>query len=43
MLGAATGLSIRIAAMYTAGKNFNHLVQTEKAADHKLVTDGIYK
>ncbi|XP_060518216.1 protein-S-isoprenylcysteine O-methyltransferase [Cylas formicarius] len=36
------GETLRKLAMYTAGKNFNHLVQCEKAKDHILVTKGIY-
>lgn len=33
---------IRTLAMYTAGSNFHHYIQTEKRPDHVLVTTGIY-
>jgi hypothetical protein len=33
----------RKVAMATAGKNFNHIVQTTKADRHQLVTSGIYR
>jgi len=36
------GQALRTTAMITAGRNFNHIIQSEKADDHKLVTDGIY-
>ena len=36
------GEVIRKLAMLHAGRNFNHLVQSHKARDHKLVTSGIY-
>ncbi|ERL84837.1 protein-S-isoprenylcysteine O-methyltransferase isoform X1 [Dendroctonus ponderosae] len=36
------GEFLRKLAMLTAGRNFNHLVQSEKASDHVLVTDGVY-
>lgn len=36
------GEFLRKLAMLSAGKNFNHLVQSEKAKDHVLVTTGIY-
>eukprot|EP00092_Neocalanus_flemingeri_P009985 GFUD01010765.1.p1 GENE.GFUD01010765.1~~GFUD01010765.1.p1 ORF type:complete len:290 (-),score=52.25 GFUD01010765.1:1278-2147(-) len=29
-------------AMLQAGRNFNHLVQSSKADEHQLVTDGVY-
>jgi len=38
LLGEVT----RKAAMLEAGRSFNHLVQSTKADDHKLVTSGIY-
>ena len=37
------GHFFRIGAMFTAAKNFHHLVQSEKAVDHKLVTHGVYQ
>jgi len=40
---AAACLGIRILAMYTAGRSFHHIVQTEKEEGHKLVTVGIYQ
>ena len=36
------GEVIRKAAMLEAGRNFNHIVQSEKRADHQLVTSGVY-
>ena len=36
------GELIRKLAMLHAGRNFNHLVQSHKSRDHKLVTTGIY-
>ena len=33
---------LRKAAMLEAGRSFNHLVQSERADDHTLVTSGIY-
>lgn len=36
------GDSLRKAAMLTAGSNFNHIVQNEKARSHVLVTSGVY-
>ncbi|XP_020361697.1 protein-S-isoprenylcysteine O-methyltransferase isoform X3 [Oncorhynchus kisutch] len=33
---------LRKSAMLTAGSNFNHIVQNEKAQSHVLVTDGVY-
>jgi protein-S-isoprenylcysteine O-methyltransferase len=36
------GEVVRKAAMLEAGRSFNHLVQSERAADHTLVTSGIY-
>jgi len=38
LLGEVT----RKLAMLHAGRNFNHLVQSHKSRDHKLVTTGIY-
>lgn len=37
------GQTIRILAMYTAGSNFHHIVQTKQSNTHQLVTEGIYK
>lgn len=36
------GEIIRKLAMLHAGRNFNHLVQSHKSREHKLVTTGIY-
>ncbi|XP_032375768.1 LOW QUALITY PROTEIN: protein-S-isoprenylcysteine O-methyltransferase [Etheostoma spectabile] len=36
------GQCLRKAAMLTAGSNFNHIVQNEKAQSHVLVTTGVY-
>ncbi|KAI4825818.1 hypothetical protein KUCAC02_021484 [Chaenocephalus aceratus] len=36
------GEALRKAAMLTAGSNFNHIVQNEKAQSHVLVTGGVY-
>jgi protein-S-isoprenylcysteine O-methyltransferase len=37
------GQSVRSAAMATAATNFNHQPQRTKAADHVLVTHGVYR
>jgi protein-S-isoprenylcysteine O-methyltransferase len=34
---------IRSIAMATAGESFNHLIQTSKKQNHKLITNGIYR
>ena len=39
---AAVGLGIRISAMYTAGSNFHHIIQTGNDPSHKLVVTGLY-
>lgn len=36
------GEGLRKSAMLTAGSNFNHIVQNEKAHSHVLVTSGVY-
>ncbi|XP_032904047.1 60S ribosomal protein L22 isoform X1 [Amblyraja radiata] len=36
------GELLRKSAMLTAGSNFNHIVQNEKAETHRLVTSGVY-
>jgi len=36
------GEVIRKMAMLQAGRNFNHIVQSNKADEHKLVTNGVY-
>ncbi|MBZ3871385.1 Protein-S-isoprenylcysteine O-methyltransferase [Sciurus carolinensis] len=36
------GECLRKAAMFTAGSNFNHVVQKEKSDTHTLVTSGVY-
>lgn len=42
LLMVLCGDSLRKAAMLTAGSNFNHIVQNEKARSHVLVTSGVY-
>ncbi|XP_060707842.1 60S ribosomal protein L22 isoform X3 [Hemiscyllium ocellatum] len=42
LLMVLIGESLRKAAMLTAGSNFNHIVQNEKAESHRLVTSGVY-
>ncbi|XP_078094937.1 protein-S-isoprenylcysteine O-methyltransferase [Mustelus asterias] len=42
LLMVLVGESLRKAAMLTAGSNFNHIVQNEKAESHRLVTTGVY-
>ncbi|XP_072334199.1 protein-S-isoprenylcysteine O-methyltransferase isoform X2 [Scyliorhinus torazame] len=42
LLMVLVGELLRKAAMLTAGSNFNHIVQNEKAETHRLVTTGIY-
>ena len=37
------GLTMRFSAILHAGKSFDHRIQYRKKADHKLITDGIYK
>jgi len=37
------GHFFRIGAMFTAAQSFHHLVQHEKAAEHTLVTHGVYQ
>jgi protein-S-isoprenylcysteine O-methyltransferase len=36
------GEALRKAAMFHAGRNFNHIVQSDKKADHLLVTSGVF-
>ncbi|XP_012676322.1 protein-S-isoprenylcysteine O-methyltransferase [Clupea harengus] len=36
------GECLRKMAMFTAGSNFNHIVQNEKSQSHILVTSGVY-
>ncbi|XP_075678976.1 uncharacterized protein LOC113791187 isoform X1 [Dermatophagoides pteronyssinus] len=36
------GDSLRKLAMYTAGHNFNHIIQIDHYSDHQLITTGIY-
>jgi len=36
------GQAIRTLAMWTAGSNFHHMIQTKKRDTHVLVTTGIY-
>ncbi|KAK0075747.1 hypothetical protein PV325_006438 [Microctonus aethiopoides] len=40
---SSCGEILRKLAIFTAKKNFNHLVQTEKSDNHELVTHGVYK
>lgn len=42
LLMVLCGEGLRKAAMLTAGSNFNHIVQNEKAQSHVLVTTGVY-
>ncbi|XP_054654366.1 protein-S-isoprenylcysteine O-methyltransferase [Dunckerocampus dactyliophorus] len=42
LLMVLCGDGLRKAAMLTAGSNFNHIVQNEKAFSHVLVTSGVY-
>lgn len=39
---ALTGEFIRKLAMFTAGRNFTHLVSVKKETQHELITHGIY-
>ena len=43
LLLCALGEVLRKTAIYTAQHNFNHVVQSQKAKDHKLITHGVYK
>uniref|UniRef100_A0A9L0K2K0 Protein-S-isoprenylcysteine O-methyltransferase n=2 Tax=Equus asinus TaxID=9793 RepID=A0A9L0K2K0_EQUAS len=42
LLMVVFGECLRKAAMFTAGSNFNHVVQNEKSETHTLVTSGVY-
>lgn len=42
LLLAVSGDLIRKIAMFTAGKNFSHLISSSRDPEHKLVTHGIY-
>ncbi|KAJ2383027.1 farnesyl cysteine-carboxyl methyltransferase [Coemansia sp. RSA 2611] len=42
LLMALAGQTLRTLAMVTAGTSFNHYVATKRAADHELVTCGVY-
>ncbi|KAJ1836994.1 helicase, partial [Coemansia sp. RSA 2708] len=42
LLMALAGQALRTLAMVTAGTSFNHYVATKRAADHELVTCGVY-
>ncbi|XP_036388203.1 protein-S-isoprenylcysteine O-methyltransferase-like [Megalops cyprinoides] len=42
LLMVVCGEGLRKSAMLTAGSNFNHIVQNEKAQSHVLVTSGVY-
>ncbi|KAK1159614.1 protein-S-isoprenylcysteine O-methyltransferase-like [Acipenser oxyrinchus oxyrinchus] len=42
LLMVLVGECLRKSAMLTAGSNFNHIVQNEKAQSHVLVTGGVY-
>ena len=37
------GLLCRSIAMYTAGKNFTHIIRDKQINDHVLVTNGVYR
>ncbi|CAK0885688.1 unnamed protein product, partial [Prorocentrum cordatum] len=39
---AVGGWALRVAALFTAGSNFTHLVASRKEASHRLVTWGVY-
>lgn len=39
---ALSGEIIRKMAMFTAGKNFSHLISNKKSPNHQLITHGIY-
>lgn len=39
---AVSGEILRKMAIVTASSNFNHVVQFQKSADHRLVTHGVY-
>lgn len=43
LLMAIVGEIIRKLAMFTAGKNFTHLIAIERNPNHRLVTHGVYK
>ena len=42
LLMVVFGECLRKAALFTAGSNFNHVVQNEKSETHTLVTSGVY-
>eukprot|EP00924_Labyrinthula_sp_SR-Ha-C_P005322 maker-scaffold_1-snap-gene-28.29-mRNA-1 protein AED:0.48 eAED:0.48 QI:0/0/0/0.5/1/1/2/0/265 len=42
-VGCVLSLAIRLLAMKTAAKNFNHRIALEKPKDHELVTHGVYQ
>jgi protein-S-isoprenylcysteine O-methyltransferase len=37
------GQSLRTAAMWTAGVNFNHIIANKLRDGHRLVTHGVYR
>jgi protein-S-isoprenylcysteine O-methyltransferase len=37
------GHIFRVSAMFTAGKNFTHIISTNKKEQHVLVKTGIYR
>ncbi|CAD7971955.1 unnamed protein product [Amoebophrya sp. A120] len=39
---AFSGLLFRVAALWTAGNNFSHVVRTEREKSHQLITKGVY-
>ena len=41
-VGCAVGDTVRKLAMFHAGTNFNHIVQSYKHDDHQLVTEGVF-
>lgn len=36
------GEIVRKAAMFTAGSNFNHIIQTRREENHRLIQNGVY-
>ncbi|CAD7967823.1 unnamed protein product [Amoebophrya sp. A25] len=42
ILCLSIGLMLRVAALWTAGSNFTHLIQTKRHEGHQLVQQGAY-
>jgi protein-S-isoprenylcysteine O-methyltransferase len=36
------GQCFRVCAMWTCGRNFNHLIMEQREPEHTLVTHGVY-